>query len=1156
MNKIDEITKTDITQSELYKKILGEQNIFNAIFCMESYIFDKGLLDTEQPVEVPGESDSAPEVIANNDLELYYALMDKHNIVLIEKVIKACQSKLEKIFSNKEELFEIKVYFKLKNYDDNMLSFRPLHTARLIDLICMVSTLTCLMFEDDEEEGKRYLSDLSKLIPHNFYGNIPSTDVQYLFHKWQTKYKEYTVDVVEHCREYQKNHNYLTEVCLDIKNFFPSISPKMLYDFIVEKLTPTFCSEEMGKEEEDERIERELSTLKTAVTKLLFFKLNNDNIEPWKNYYYTDNIKSSNNGLYMSCGVPQGLPQSYYFGNLCMTEIKKILMEENCFKGDAYFYVDDSVIYVQKELDDDSFKTRILTLNKKLSEWCSKIKTDTSDIGEYADQSHLNFHKKLEYKIEFHEDGKSVFTHIDSTDGRYGPLSNLQREVSMSSQVFRSLDEIDDQVSLKKLEALNNVVSNEIKKLKEEEKEGGSSYTNKVSSRLKLLRRYKKFFLFRLRLLKIRDKGGPTDDLVEDFKKRFLQEELDLNDWLEQNEEEIFQAEYQLLIQKLSKEKARKLCKDIENFETNIINLERKEKKKDSELKYLFFTKDASTAYLMKSLPQDRYRSLILLAKENFAGLKEINSENQMRKFRDFLDKCPANTNQQRDKSQITIYDMKNNGYMEKEFTIFVMRASPEYQRRILNVYFSEIIGVIPSDNLTFIKSNSHKFRYTELRILAYLRNKNFDLDKFKEFVCHINDKDVSNRMGIDMGLLNVLSRFIQYVRNPEWVDSLILTHRLTKGLWYNGSKFLNSYTLHNEEHAVTLINKSLELINRIDYFVLKKVDYYILFLACYLHDISMVIHPNLGDLSSAESESVALISNLMLRMKDEVEDFCEIKSEDDKNSRLKQAGNFLILVFKKVYEYFESEIRDNHAMDSARFIRKKSNTLLSHLEPTLVSLVAKVSESHGYDVYDVYGLKSRAKDDTVSVKYLMMLIRLADLLDVSNDRVNYHLLQQNLEHLSLTSQFHWISHLVTDKIELVTEYSSDKNKSADEKPILEKIYFNLYLNVKQLTKAEKDIKCENRQCSIHKNYLKIEIINSNKPQPTCNQENCTVLCQWMMKKHEWLIQELVALNDYLSSVNNSLIETKIYFNIYYRNDETLNPDMFDHVQEYLNGNK
>lgn len=1119
----------DIIKYKLYNKILDERNIFNSIFCMESYIFEKGLLDTESSVELYDEFGEIYEVIAKNDLDLYYALADKHNVELIEKVVKNCQCKLKWLFFDDENLFDVKVYFKLKNYDKHVLKFRPLHTARLIDLICMVSILNCLMYDDDLEKGNRNLSDLSKLVPHNFYGNIPSTNVQYLFHKWQSKYKEYTENVIEHCRAYQKNHNYLTEVSLDIKNFFPSISPRLLYNYIIDKLSSTYKDD--------------LPVLKMAVTKLLFFNVNKENIEPWKDCYYPKKNVTEEGGLYMNCGIPQGLPQSYFFGNLCMIEIKNLLMNDECFKGDAYFYVDDSVIYVQAELDQKSFKERINALNENLAKWCLKVEDDKRDIGTYVPKQYLEFHKNLKYQIKFHEEEKSVFTPIDTADNQFGPISNLTRETSMASNLSWNLDEIDDQVSLGKLEALDKVISREIKDL-EEKAEGGvaDDIKNKISSRLKLLRRFKKFFLYRNRLLKIREEGGPNDDMFKDFKERFLSKSLNLEEWFEQNDKDIFQSEYRLLIQKDSKEKAIELSKNIENFEKEI--LASGNKNEVERYRYLYFTKDVKTAVMMKSLSQDIYASLIRWARENFSGLKSLNSETQMIKFRDFMSQ----------KSKMTIYYMKEVGYEEKKFTLFVMKSSAEYQRRILNVYFSEIMGVLPSDALTFTKINSRKFHYTELRILAYLRNKNFDLEQFEEFVEHIDDKDISNCMGIDMGLLEVLNRFISHVRKPEWVDTLILTHRLTKGLWYNGSKFLNSYTLHNEEHAVTLINKSLELTNRIDFFVLKEVDYYILFLACYLHDVSMVIHPDLGRMSSAEGKNIAIISELMVKMQKEVSDFNNINPKDKKNSHLKNAGKFLVTIFNEVYGYFESEVRDHHTTDSAKFIRERSNTLLSYLKPTLLSFVAKVSESHGYDVYDVYGLKSRAKDDTISLKYLMILIRLADLLDVANDRVNYNLLRQNLKNLSTTSKFHWISHLVTDKIELKTAYITDDDKTnkLDEKPISEVINLDLYLNFQQLTSVTMKVKCKSCQCNMNDGYINMEIKSGSMPIEKCSQSSCTILCRWMMKKHEWLIPELVALNDYLFSVNNSLIKTKINFNIHYRNEMTLDPDMFDCVQEFL----
>lgn len=1084
---------------------------------MESYVFDKGLLDAD-------------------DLELYYALSDKHNVELIENVIESCQHKLKWIFEDKDNLFEAKVYFKLKNYDseEQKLNFRPMHTAKLMDLICMVSIMNCLMFDDNLDTGERKLSDLSKLLPHNFYGNIPSTDVQYLFHKWQAKYKEYTEEVIEHCRAYQQNHSYLTEVSLDIKNFFPSISPKMLYDYIVSKLSKTY--------------ENDKETLSIAVAKLLYFKIDKANVEPWLGYYYPEETDVSGTSFYMSCGIPQGLPQSYFFGNLCMIEVKRLLMKDEFFKGDAYFYVDDSVIYIQSKLDDDSFKAKIVNLNASLANWCDKAEKQDSDISNYIGADYLAFQQKLSYKIKFHEGGKSIFTHIDEADNQYGPIANITRETSMHSKLAYNLDEIDDQVSLKKLEALDKVLSKEISELskKQNECEENGKNGDALESRLKLLRRFKKFFLYRNRLLKIREEGGPNQEMQDDFKNRFLSKASDPKEFFEQFDEDIFQSEYRLLIQKLGKKKADDIKNDIIAFEKQMLtecSIEVEDKSSS-----LFYVKDVEASCMMKPMSQDVYASLVRWARENFCGLKSMDPDKQMERFRDFL-------SQEENKMDAHhIFGMMKVGFEEKKFTLFVMKASAEYQRKILNVYFSEIMDVVPSDALAFTKMNARRFRYAELRILAYLRNHNFDLEQFEEFIEHIKDKDISNQMGIDMGLLEVLNIFIRNVRKPEWVDALIRTHRLTKGLWYNGSKFLNSYTLHNEEHAVTLITKSLELTNRIDYFVLKDIDFYILFLACYLHDISMVIHPDLGRLSSENGKNMVLISDLMEQMRNEVKNFETIDIKDKKNSRFKDAGKFLITIFNEVYGYFEALVRDNHAKDSAKFIRDRSNTLLNYLEPTLLSYVAKVSESHGYDVIDVYGLKSRAKDDTISLKYLMILIRLADLLDVANDRVNYHLLRQNLKNLSLTSKFHWISHLVTDKIELNTDYMTDENAGMGDKPITEVINLVLYLNFKQMTVAGKNRKCEGCQMERTEgdDCIKIRILGGDHSLEKCMEKECMVLCCWMMRKHDWLVKELIALNDYLFAVNNSLFKTKINFIIHYRDEMRLDTDMFDSVQEYL----
>lgn len=787
-------------------------------------------------------------------------------------------------------------------------------------------------------------------------------------------------------------------------------------------------------------------------------------------------------------------------------------------------------------------------MNTSLETWCNETEAKESSLCDYISDDCLKFQNQLSYKIRFHEDGKSIFTHIDDADNQYGPIANITRETSLHSKLAYNLDEVDDHVSLKKLQALDKVISREIDELTEKEKNrtGNSSNGDALSSRLKQLRRFKKFFLYRNRLLKIREEGGPNSEMLEDFRMRFLKKVTQVEDLFEQFDEDIFQSEYRLLIQKLSQKESESFTKEIADFEKKII--ETCGVKTEDRLSYLFYTKDVKAAFKIKSLSQDIYTSLVRWSQENFSGLKSMNPDKQVAKFRAFLE--PINKNE--DENLHSIYGMQEYGFEGKIFTRFAIKASAEYQRRILNVFFSEIMDVVPSDALAFTKKNARRLRYYELRILAYLRNHNFNLEDFEEFIEHINEKEISNQMGIDMGIMEVLNIFIRNVRKPEWVDSLIVTHRLTKGLWYNGSKFLNSYTLHNEEHAVTLITKSLVLTNRIDYFVLKDVDFYILFLACYLHDISMVIHPDMGRLSSENGINQVLISDIMAKMQEELNKFWDIDIDDKKDSRFKNAGKFLVDIFNHVYGYFEALTRDNHAKDSAKFIRDRSNTLLNYLEPTLLSFVAKVSESHGYDVLDVYGLKSRAKDDTISLKYLMIIIRMADLLDVANDRVNYHLLRQNLKNLSSTSRFHWISHLVTDKIELDTDYVTDENVSMGDKPITEIINIKLYLNFKQLTVAEKKMKCENCQMEKGDDCLTIKILGGSDNPFECTEKQCMVLCCWMMKKHSWLVKELSALNNYLFSVNNSLFKTEINFVIYFRDDMRLDADMFDSVQEYL----
>ena len=112
---------------------------------------------------------------------------------------------------------------------------------------------------------------------------------------------------------------------------------------------------------------------------------------------------------------------------------------------------------------------------------------------------------------------------------------------------------------------------------------------------------------------------------------------------------------------------------------------------------------------------------------------------------------------------------------------------------------------------------------------------------------------------------------------------------------------------------------------------------------------------------------------------------------------------------------------------------------------------------------------------------------------------------------------------MVTDKIVLKTDYTTDENAEMSDKPITEEINIDLHLNVKQLTVSKNTKKCNGcklEESEKKEDCLHIRIVGGLDSSDECTEKFCTVLCRWMMRKHDWLIKELIALNDYLYSVN------------------------------------
>lgn len=203
-------------QTAIRDRLLSNENIFLAIYLVNSYIQNKELFS----------------LLDQKELVRLKQVFDMNHI---KETITKIRSRLSVVLDNETDFFEISVYFKPKKYQNGHTVFRPLHTAPLLDQIAMIAMLQVLVY-DISPKGKLLPSELSRLLPSNFYGNIVSYDGKHLFCPWQDQYREYTAEANRLLSQYSETKEYNYEVNLDLENFFPSINPRVLYPFICSKL--------------------------------------------------------------------------------------------------------------------------------------------------------------------------------------------------------------------------------------------------------------------------------------------------------------------------------------------------------------------------------------------------------------------------------------------------------------------------------------------------------------------------------------------------------------------------------------------------------------------------------------------------------------------------------------------------------------------------------------------------------------------------------------------------------------------------------------------------------------------------------------------------------------------------------------------------------
>lgn len=1079
---------------KIYDYALSDKNIYLAIYCLDSYIFN-------------------PELLSHEDRKLLDQLRDKFNEQIIKETVKIVKARIKELLMNPDEFINAEVYFKPKKVQDDDIIFRPLHVAGIIEQLAIVALLNVFIYEIPNEDNKLVLSNFSRLIPSNFFGNRVSVKPEELFKPWNEQYKEYTQQANEKFEQYYESKEYSHEVKLDLQNFFPSVSPVILYNYIMDKMPVSIIGEDR-------------KTIEIILVKLLISKIINLKSKKELEKYYGETFGFE--GPYFTLGIAQGLPQSYFLGNICMIEIARVF--DTVFEGVSLYYVDDSVLFT-RGITKTIFEERLEEINRKIEEGFRRYKeTPENSLRLYNEElsSFLN-NTDIYYGIRVHNQGdKSTFTEIATASQGEIYLKCLSREVSKTAfDMYSTYSDEEDLIIRNRIKTLVTAINKE-KTIIEDK----ISQTNDIVEVEKLenyrdkLIRYYKYFEYRKIKINLR-----TDENIEDAERivyhaRISGNKISKDTFIKDYKEGIWEVALSILL-KYTRDKKRR--QKLRNYLITINETIFKFTNKTSSYLYKanqYFI-EGKDEYVFTTC---KYDSLEEKVKKNLATFDKKHTQYIIRYIQEKL--IPKENTKILLDSELLSADFK-------EMISLVDANTNELQRMMLNAQFSQALNYEISDNFILAKRVKKPILYGELRVLIFLRNRYCNIERFLDRKFDLTQDQ--NLQKIDYSIFEVLDCFKSYIKQPDLIDNLVLIHQYTCDVWKNGSKFLYFYTLHNQEHAVDLIKNIIKIEKAIDYIQISSNDYYILFIACYLHDISMVKIPSADTFLLNTDEA----DRICFKFMDNVKDYLAKKRDTNEFKCL------LHEYYRHIDQFYETNIRSSHALDSAKEIRTRSD--LDFLEQCLRETIAQVSEGHGQRAEDVYNIQSNAKNSLVSLKFNKILLRLADLLDMSCYRVSRPILNHNIEQMSSESAFHWISHMITEKYELETEYELKKEDTSgsylDPDSIIENVNLHIYVDISQLSKVPNKFKC--KKVRINTSSLTdegFELICGEK----CEDGECNFLCKWFVTKNWYLVEELVALKEYLDRNSGTFYESNFKITLHIKNKTCLEPRQFEIIKKKI----
>ncbi|MGM1512465.1 HD domain-containing protein [Bacillus cereus group sp. BceL212] len=493
--------------------------------------------------------------------------------------------------------------------------------------------------------------------------------------------------------------------------------------------------------------------------------------------------------------------------------------------------------------------------------------------------------------------------------------------------------------------------------------------------------------------------------------------------------------------------------------------------------------------------------------------------------------------------------------YINKELQTFYLYGNPVYEN---DIYFSgysnkiwkesciklfEVLFKIDLRQGINIFDESKIIKIWQYRILRKLFDVKFEIHDFIKFIINvINYEENDAVLSLEQFQLDKILG--HYIKDFNSLDNLFLISMFVEGSWKNGAKECNFYTLHNHEHARYLIKNIHEIFKKSDFSIyINSKEAFRLFAACYLHDVGMLSAPENKRLIDLEEED---IKRLVIK----VGNIVKKSNSMQKNKKVRTLNlPYIYDIHTEVEKVREGIVRNEHP-----FVSEKE--LVSDY-PQLPLTVAErrdigiMSAAHGQFKSSVNKINEVLHDGSqpIRLKLLSLLLRLADLSDVSKERVRKEILERNYKRMDDVSIFHWIKHLSVNNLEIKTIRNKEMNR-----PVVVQLSINH--NFLPSGKVEQE-RLKNRCGSNCKLQLeddglmgssldgfyregKKHVMEGNSDFKYFEENNCNLTCAFVNQSYNWFYAEIIYLNMYLKQNN-----INVQFDLNLKLDKNVNKDFY-----------